>query len=41
MEIILIIAQIAGCISAVAAALALFVKPIRERIFNNKRSAEG
>ena len=41
MEIILTIAQIAGCISAVAAALALFVKPIRERIFNNKRSAEG
>lgn len=41
MSILLIIAEVAGCISAIAACIALFVKPIRERIFNNKRATEG
>lgn len=41
LDIILIIAEIAGCITAVAAAITVFVKPIREKIFNNRRSVQG
>lgn len=41
MEIVLQIAEIAGCISAVAAAFAILVKPIRERLFNNKKANDG
>ena len=41
MEIILQITQIAGCISAVVAAFAILIKPIRERLFHNKKANEG
>lgn len=41
MEIIKQIAQIATSLSAIATALVFFVKPIREKLFNNRRTAEG
>jgi hypothetical protein len=41
MSILLTIAEIAGCISAIAACIALFVKPIRERIFKVKKDNES
>ena len=41
MEAILTIAQIAGCISTIAAAMALFIKPIRERLFKAKKDNEA
>ena len=37
MEIIKLIAEIAGCITATFAALAILIKPIRERIFKTKK----
>ena len=41
MEIFLIITQIAGCITAIMTAIARFVKPIRQRIFNSKKANDG
>ena len=41
MKIVLIITQIASCITALVTALSLLIKPIRERLFQNKRSIEG
>ena len=41
MEIVLIITQIASCITALVAALSILIKPIRERLFKNSRSIEG
>ena len=41
MEIFLIITQIAGCITAIMTAIAIFVKPIRQRIFNSKKANDG
>ena len=41
MEIVLIITQIASCITALVAALSVLIKPIRERLFQSKRSIEG
>lgn len=41
MSLFLQIAQIASCITMIAAALALFVKPIREKIFNTKKTTDG
>ena len=41
MEIFLIITQIAGCITAIMTAVAIFVKPIRQRIFNSKKANDG
>ena len=41
MELFFKIAEIASCITTIFAAILLFVKPIRERIFNTKRSIEG
>ena len=41
MEVLSLIAQIATTISAVAAAITILVKPIRERVFNNKKTANG
>ena len=40
MEIITTIAQIATCITATSAALAILIKPIRERLFKDKRNNE-
>ena len=41
MEIVLVITQIASCITALVAALSVLIKPIRERLFQSKRSTEG
>ena len=41
MKIVLIITQIASCITALVAALSVLIKPIRERLFQSKRSIEG
>ena len=41
MEIVLVITQIASCITALVAALSVLIKPIRERLFQSKRSIEG
>ena len=41
MKIFLIITQIAGCITAIMTAIAIFVKPIRQRIFNSKKANDG
>mgnify|MGYP003523935307 CR=1 FL=1 len=41
MEIVLVITQIASCITALVAALSVLIKPIRERWFQSKRSIEG
>ena len=41
MEIVLVITQIASFITALAAALSVLIKPIRERLFQSKRSIEG
>lgn len=41
MDIVSLIAQIAGCITAVITALAILVKPIRERLFNHRKADEG
>ena len=41
MEIVLIITQIASCITALVAALSVLIKPIRERLFKNSLSIEG
>ena len=41
MEIFLIITQIAGCFTAIMTAIAIFVKPIRQRIFNSKKANDG
>lgn len=41
MEIITQIVQIASYVITISAALALFIKPVREKIFNSKKSAEG
>ena len=41
MEIILTIAEIAGCITATAAALALLIKPIRVRLFQVKKDNDA
>ena len=41
MEIFLTITQIAGCITAIMTAIAIFVKPIRQRIFNSKKANDG
>lgn len=41
MEVILIIAEIATCITAVMAALSVFIKPIRDRIFSNNKANDG
>lgn len=41
MEIIATIAQVATTISAVAAALAILIKPIRQRLFSSNRANEG
>lgn len=40
MDIIVKISQLAACITSVAAALALFIKPIRERLFKIKKDNE-
>lgn len=41
MEIIMTIAQIASCITATAAALALLIRPIRERLFRVKKDNDA
>ena len=41
MKIVLIITQIASCITALVTALSLLIKPIRERLSQNKPSIEG
>ncbi len=41
MEIILTIAEIAGCITATAAALALLIKPIRVKLFQVKKDNDA
>ena len=41
MEIVLVVTQIASCITALVAALSVLIKPIRERLFQSKRSIEG
>lgn len=41
MDKILIITQIAGCITAIMTAAALLIKPLRERLFNNKKASDG
>ena len=41
METILHIAEIAGCITAIMTAIAIFVKPVRQRIFNSKKANDG
>lgn len=35
------IAQIASCITAIMTAAAIFIKPIREKLFNNKKANDG
>ena len=41
MSIIITISQLAACITSVAAALAILIKPIRERIFKVKKDNES
>lgn len=41
MEVILQTVQVASYIITISTALALFIKPIREKIFNTKRTTEG
>lgn len=41
MAILLQIAEIATCITAIITLSILLIKPLRERIFNHKRSIEG
>lgn len=41
METILIIAQVAGAITTIAACLALLIKPIRVKLFNLKKDNEA
>ena len=41
MKIFLTITQIAGCITAIMTAIAIFVKPIRQCIFNSKKANDG
>ena len=41
MEILLIVAEVCGALSAIAALLVLFVKPLRERVMGMKNVIEG
>ena len=41
LEILLIVAEICGALSAVAALLVLFIKPLRERVLGMKKVIEG
>lgn len=41
LEILLIVAEVCGALSAIAALLVLFVKPLRERVLGMKKVIEG
>lgn len=41
MELLKQIAQIATSISAIATAIVLLIKPVRDKLFNNRRTTEG
>ena len=41
LEILLIVAEVCGALSAVAALLVLFIKPLRERVLGMRKVIEG
>ena len=41
LEILLIIAEVCGALSAIAALLVLFIKPLRERVLGMRKVIEG